>query len=29
LREVMTMSDAMLEEVLEEFGLTAKWEAKG
>jgi predicted transposase YdaD len=29
LREVMTISDATLEEVLEEFGLTAKWEAKG
>jgi hypothetical protein len=28
-REVLAMSDASFEEVLEEFGLTAKWEAKG
>jgi hypothetical protein len=29
LREVLEMSDATFEEVLEEFGLAAKWEAKG
>jgi hypothetical protein len=29
LREVLTMPDTTIEDVLEEFGLTAKWEAKG
>ncbi|MDR1030079.1 MAG: hypothetical protein LBL76_04330 [Treponema sp.] len=28
-KEVLRMSEASFEEVLEEFGLTAKWEAKG
>jgi hypothetical protein len=28
-KEILAMSDAALEEVLEECGLTAKWEAKG
>jgi flagellar biosynthesis/type III secretory pathway protein FliH len=29
LREMMAMSDASFEAVLEEYGLTAKWEARG
>jgi hypothetical protein len=29
LREVLRMSDATIDDVLEEFGLTAKWEARG